>query len=77
MKRLDLKSCIVTLPDQDKSPAVVLYGGLMGWEGAWFLNHSKIPAALLQRLYFILPTHFTNKCQDCLDEFRRRSIRKT
>lgn len=72
MKRLDLKSCIVTMPDQDKAPAVVLYGGLMGWEGTWLLNHSKIPSALLQRLYFILPTHFTNKCQDCLDEFRAK-----
>ena len=70
MKRLDLKNCIVTIPGQDSAPAVVLYGGLRGWEGEWFLNHHKIPAAMLQSLYLIMPTHFTNKCQDCLDEFR-------
>ncbi len=44
----------------------------MHWEGEWFLKHNKIPAALLERLYFIMPTLFTNKCKDCLDEFRAK-----
>jgi len=34
------------------------------------LSQHKIPDVLLKSIYFILPTHFTNKCQDCLDEFR-------
>jgi hypothetical protein len=72
LKRLDLTNCIVTTPDRDAAPAVVLCGGLRSWEGAWFLDHHKIPAGLLQNVYFILPTHFTNKCKDCLDEFRAK-----
>lgn len=50
--------------------AIVLYGGLMGWEGSWFLLHKKIPASMMQKFYFIMPNHFTNRCKDCLDEFR-------
>jgi hypothetical protein len=72
VNRLDLKNCIVTMPDKDAAPAVVLYGGLMGWEGEWFLKHNRIPATMLQSVYFIMPTHFTNKCKDCLDEFREK-----
>src|ERR1700689_2350771 len=64
LKRLDLTNCIVTMPDRDAAPAVVLYGGLRSLEGEWFLTHNKIPPALLQNLYFIMPTHFTNKCKD-------------
>ncbi len=72
MKRLDLTNCIVSIPDRDAAPAVVLYGGLRNLEGDWFLSHQKIPVALLQNLYFILPTRFTNKRQDCVDEFRAK-----
>lgn len=70
MKSLQLRQCIVTIPDNDVASAVVLYGGLMGWEGQWFLRNHKIPAVFLDRLYFILPTHFTNSCSACLAEFR-------
>ncbi|HTA70612.1 MAG TPA: hypothetical protein VK776_20145 [Bryobacteraceae bacterium] len=72
MKRLDLKNCIVTIPDKDAAQAVVLYGGLKGWQGEWFLKFNKIPALMLQNVYFILPRLFTNKCKDCLDEFRSK-----
>jgi len=72
VKSLQLRQCIVTIPDNDVASAVVLYGGLMGWEGQWFLNHRKIPSVFLERLYFILPTHFTNSCGECLREFRSK-----
>jgi hypothetical protein len=72
VKRLDLKNCIVTIPDKDAAQAVVLYGGLKGWQGEWFLKFNKIPALILQNVYFILPRLFTNKCKDCLDEFRSK-----
>jgi hypothetical protein len=65
-----LKQCIVTVPDKPVAQAVVLYGGLMKWEGNWFLAHNKIPMSLLRRVYFILPIHFTNSCKECLREFR-------
>lgn len=70
MKRIDLKHCIVTAPNNGATQAVVLYGGLMGWEGDWFLKHGRIPAMLLESVYFVLPTHFTNSCATCLAEFR-------
>jgi hypothetical protein len=54
----------------DSAPAIVFYGGLMGWEGGWFLHHNRIPPVMLQKAYFILPTHFTNSCKTCLQEFR-------
>ena len=60
------------MPDKAAAPAIVLYGGLRGWQGAWFLNHHKIPPTMLQNVYFILPILFTNKCKDCLDEFRAK-----
>lgn len=72
MKRLNLKNCIVTLPDKETAPAVVLYGGLRNLEGDWFLSHHKIPGIMLQNVYFILPTHFTNSCKTCLEEFRAK-----
>ncbi len=77
MKRLDLKKCVVTLPDKNAGPAVVVYGGLLGWEGDWFLKHKKIPASMLESVYFILPIHFTNRCSDCMDEFRASVDSKT
>ena len=70
MKATYLKHCIITEPDRKAAQAVVLYGGLMGWEGQWFLTHLKIPASLLQNVYFILPIHFTNSLSACLREFR-------
>ncbi len=72
MKKLDLKNCIVTMPDkQAVYAAVVLYGGLWNMEGGWFLKQNRIPAELLESLHFIMPNHFTNKCKDCLDEFEK------
>ena len=76
MKALYLKHCIVTIPDKAAAQAVVLYGGLLTWEGNWFLAHHKIPANLLQNVYFVLPTHFTNSCTDCLQEFHKHVDRK-
>jgi hypothetical protein len=70
VKRLNLKSCVVTIPDRDTAPAVVLYGGLYGWEGDWFLTGHNIPFVLLQSVYFILPGHYTIKYKDCITEFR-------
>ena len=72
MKRIDLSQCIVTIPDKDPAQAVVPYGGLRGWQGEWFLNYKKIPTNLLQNVYFIMPTDFTNSCRECLREFRAK-----
>ena len=77
MKRLDLKKCVVTLPDKNAGPAVVVYGELLGWEGDWFLKHNKIPASTFESIYFILPIRFTNRCKDCMDEFRASVDPKT
>jgi hypothetical protein len=72
VKSIELNSCIVTIPDKtDPAPAVVLYGGLYGWEGDWFLTHKKIPATMLDAVYFILPVSYTKSCKDCLKEFRK------
>jgi hypothetical protein len=72
VKSHDLKHCVITVPDKtDPAPAVVLYGGLYGWEGNWFLSHKKIPADLLDAIYFILPKSYGYKCQECLNEFRK------
>ncbi len=72
MKSVHLNNCIVTIPDKtDPAPAVVVYGGLYGWEGGWFLKHKKIPADLLDAVYFILPVSFMKKCKECLNEFRK------
>jgi hypothetical protein len=70
VERLDLNQCIVTIPDKEVAPAVVLYGGKMGWQGEWFLAHKKIPSNLLQNVYLIMPTSYTNSCKECLREFR-------
>jgi hypothetical protein len=72
MKSVPLKNCIVTIPNTtDPVPAVVLYGGLYGWEGNWFLKYKKIPTALLDAVYFILPVSYTRSCKDCLIDFRK------
>ena len=68
--RVDLDLSVVTLPDTDWPRAVVVYGGLYGWEGAWLLN--QIPASLQSGLVFILPRHYGNSCQACLDEVDKK-----
>lgn len=65
-RRIDLDLSVVTVPDTDWPRAVIVYGGLYGWEGAWLIN--QIPLALRNRLVFILPKHYTNGCQACIDE---------
>ena len=56
----------VIVPEVNPSPAIVLYGGLYGYEGAWFLKH--IPGGMQQNVAFVLPKHYTNDCADCLKE---------
>ena len=70
MKTYDLGTCVVIDPERDKSPAVVVYGGLYGWEGAWFLH--EIPAYLKNSVTFVLPKHFTADCSACLKELHSK-----
>ena len=70
MKVFRLGQCIVTDPESSPCPAVVVYGGLRGWEGEWMLH--KIPHDLLGSVAFVLPTHFTNDCNACLKELHAK-----
>lgn len=69
-KRIDLSHSVVTLPATDPAGAVVVYGGLYGWEGGWLIN--QIPVALQNSLVFILPKHYSNSCTACLDEVDKK-----
>jgi hypothetical protein len=71
MKATKTTHCIITNPEKANAPAIVLYGGLRGREGDWFLKQNRIPDSMLQNSYLILPTHFTYSCQDCINEFER------
>lgn len=64
--RRDLSQSIISIPDRDVAPAVVVYGGLHGSEGSWLL--SSIPGMLTQNVIFVLPRHFTNSCRSCIEE---------
>jgi hypothetical protein len=66
MRALQFKQSVINVPDRDWPSAVVVYGGLYGWEGAWLLK--KIPLAVQQSVVLVLPKHYTNKLKDCLDE---------
>ena len=70
MRTLPLTSCIVSIPETDVAPAIVLYGGLDDMEGDWFLTTQRIPLFMRQKFYFILPKHYTNEYKDCIAEFR-------
>jgi hypothetical protein len=67
---MDLDRSVVIVPDTDWPRAVVVYGGLYGWEGAWLIK--QIPAALQSALLFVLPKHYTNDCAACLAEVDTR-----
>ncbi len=71
MKRYDLSTCIVLDPGLDSAPAIVVYGGLRGWQGAWLIN--RIPSDMLQSAFFIMPYQFTADCNVCLKEFRGKA----
>ena len=68
MKTFNLSNCVVLDPESGSAPAIVVYGGLYGWEGAWLAP--KIPSDLKQSTIFVLPTHYTNDCATCLKELR-------
>ena len=51
---------------QQAAPAVVLFGGLYGWEGPWFKEH--LPANTLNEMIFACPLHYTNDCADALKD---------
>lgn len=70
MKHYNLPTCVVVDPELDAAPAVVLYGGLYGWEGNWFLH--RIPVSLQSELIFVLPNHYTNDCDACLKELHSK-----
>lgn len=67
MKTLHLPHSIVLDPETDSAPAVVVYGGLMGWEYDWLIP--RLPMDLKQSVIFILPTHYLVDCAICLKEF--------
>jgi len=67
MKITKLDQSIIINPELDApAHAMVLYGGLFGWEGAWFLH--EIPQYVQEATIFCLPKHYTNPCQKCMDE---------
>ena len=70
-----LSYSVVTKPDALSSPAVVVYGGLYGMEGGWFLSHRVIPENLQQRLLFVLPCSFETDCQVCIREVVERVVK--
>lgn len=67
MSVLQLSRSVVSVPDRDWPPLVVVYGGLYGWEGKWLLP--KIPTVLRQSSILVLPRHYTNDCKACLTEY--------
>ena len=70
MKTLRLGHCIVLDPESGPTSAVVVYGGLRGWEGEWLV--SKIPQHLRSSVIFVLPRHFKNECKACLKELQTK-----
>ena len=70
MKTLHVGNSIVIDPESSPSPAVVVYGGLYGWEGKWLVH--EIPASLRGSVIFVLPTHFTHDCNACLKELHTK-----
>ncbi len=70
MKTHRLGNCVVSDPERGPSPAVVVYGGLYGWEGEWLVR--EIPQYLLGSVVFVLPTHYTNDCNACLNELHTK-----
>ena len=70
MKIHRLSRCVVVDPETSPAPAVVVYGGLYGWEGEWLVH--EIPPYLLAKVIFVLPRHFTNDCGACLKELHTK-----
>src|SRR5260370_35869968 len=70
MKTLHVGNSIVIDPESSPSPAVVVYGGLYGWEGKRLVH--EIPASLRGSVIFVLPTHFTHDCNACLKELHTK-----
>jgi hypothetical protein len=68
MKTHNFSNCVILDPGSDHAPAIVVYGGLYGWEGSW-LTH-RIPLGIRQSAIFVLPTHYTNDCGHCLKRLR-------
>lgn len=70
MKTLHLPHSIVLDPETDSAPAVVVYGGLYGWEFDWLIP--RLPVDLKQNVIFILPNHYTTDCALCLKELHQK-----
>jgi len=70
VKTLHVGNSIVIDPESGPSPAVVVYGGLYGWEGRWLVH--EIPASLRGSVIFVLPTHFSHDCNACLKELHTK-----
>src|SRR5215472_3348699 len=71
MKVHQLDQSVIIDPETGSpAHALVLYGGLFGWEGGWFLN--EIPGYMKEATVFCLPKHYTNSCQKCLDELHSK-----
>ena len=67
VKTINASNSIILDPESDSAaPVVVVYGGLMGWEGAWLIP--RLPLGLKQSVIFVLPTHYNNSCAACLKE---------
>jgi hypothetical protein len=70
VKTLRLGNSIVLDPESGPTSAVVVYGGLYGWEGEWLVP--EIPVYLRSSAIFVLPRHFTNDCNACLKELHTK-----
>lgn len=70
LKTHQLTQSVIVDPEVESAHAVVLYGGLFGWEGAWFLH--EIPTYMKVATVFCLPKHYTNDCSKCLDELHSK-----
>jgi len=65
-----MSHCVVVDPAVESAPAIVMFGGLYGWEGQWFVE--RIPAALKSEMIFVLPNHYTTDCSDCLNDLKSK-----
>jgi len=70
VKTLRLGNSIVLDPESGPSSAVVVYGGLHGWQGEWLVP--EIPEYLRRSVIFVLPRDFRNDCNACLKELHRK-----
>ncbi len=66
MAVVELDTSVIVTPDKASAPAIVLYGGLYGLEGAWFVK--QIPEKVLKSAVWVLPKSYKNDVKKALKE---------